>query len=121
MLRMGRMCRIWWTFGLAVGCSTAGVRDTFAAVKTDIVELVNGDRITCEIKKLDRGKLTVKTDGLGTLSIEWDDIQHISSKARYDVQLASGTGRSARLSGPTSAPSMSSRARKPNGSRSGTS
>ena len=90
MLRMGRMCRIWWTFGLAVVCSVAGVRDTFAAAKTDIVELVNGDRITCEIKKLDRGKLTVKTDGLGTLSIEWDDIQHISSKARYDVQLASG-------------------------------
>ena len=26
MLRMGRMCRIWWTFGLAVVCSVAGVR-----------------------------------------------------------------------------------------------
>ena len=90
MLRMGRMCRIWWTFGLAVVCSVAGVRDTFAAAKTDIVELVNGDRITCEIKKLDRGKLSVKTDGLGTISIEWDDILYVTSKARYDVQLASG-------------------------------
>ena len=110
MLRMGRMCRIWWTFGLAVVCSAAGVRDTFAAVKTDIVELVNGDRITCEIKKLDRGKLTVKTDGLGTISIEWDDILHITSKARLRrPACVRGTGRSARLSGPTSEPSMSSR------------
>jgi hypothetical protein len=90
MVKMSRTCRTWWTFGLAVVCSVAGVRDAFAAAKTDVVELVNGDRITCEIKKLDRGKLTVKTDGLGTISIEWDDILHITSKARYDVELASG-------------------------------
>jgi hypothetical protein len=62
----------------------------FAAAKTDIVELVNGDRITCEIKKLERGKLTVKTDGIGTIAIEWDDIQRLSSLARYDIELASG-------------------------------
>jgi hypothetical protein len=61
-----------------------------AAVKTDVVELKNGDRITCEIKKLDRGKLTVKTDGIGTLSIEWDDIDRIASAASYDVELTSG-------------------------------
>ena len=52
MVRMSRTCRMWWTFGLVVVCSVAGVRDTFAAAKTDVVELVNGDRITCEIKKL---------------------------------------------------------------------
>ena len=89
-MRMSRISRMWWTFGLTIVCSGAGLRDVFAATKTDIIELVNGDRITCEIKKLDRGKLTVKTDGLGTISIEWDDIVHITSKARYDVELASG-------------------------------
>ncbi len=46
----------------------------FAGPKTDIIELLNGDRITCEIQKLERGKLTVKTDGLGTISIEWNDV-----------------------------------------------
>jgi hypothetical protein len=90
MVRMSRTCRMWWTFELAVVCSVAGVQDAFAAAKTDVVELINGDRITCEVKKLDRGKLIVKTDGLGTISIEWDDILHITSKARYDVELASG-------------------------------
>lgn len=62
-----------------------------AAAKTDVVELVNGDRITCEIRKLERGKLTVKTDGLGTLSIEWDDVARVTSMATYDVELSSGT------------------------------
>ena len=61
-----------------------------AAVKTDVVELLNGDRITCEIKKLDRGKLTVKTDGIGTISIEWNDIARVASGAIYDVELNSG-------------------------------
>jgi hypothetical protein len=64
--------------------------NTFAAAKTDIVELVNGDRITCEIKKLERGKLTVKTDGLGTIAIEWDDIQRLTSNARFDIERKSG-------------------------------
>jgi hypothetical protein len=61
-----------------------------AAPKTDLVELRNGDRITCEIRKLERGKLTVKTDGIGTLGIEWDDIDRVSSAATYDIELASG-------------------------------
>ena len=78
MLRMGRISRMWWTFGLAVVCSVAGVREAFAAAKTDVVELVNGDRITCEIKKLDRGKLSVKTDGLGT---------HLDRVGRHPVHL----------------------------------
>jgi hypothetical protein len=61
-----------------------------AAAKTDLVELLNGDRITCEIRKLDRGKLTVKTDGIGTIAIEWDDVSRITSAERFDVELASG-------------------------------
>jgi hypothetical protein len=62
-----------------------------AAQKTDIIELVNGDRITCEIQKMDRGKVSAKTDGLGTLSIEWDDVMRVASIAVYDVELESGT------------------------------
>ena len=61
-----------------------------AAQKTDIVELANGDRVTCEIQKLDRGKLTVKTDGIGTISIEWNDVARVTSAASYDVELESG-------------------------------
>jgi hypothetical protein len=52
-----------------------------SAQKTDVVELLNGDRVTCEIQKLSRGKLTVKTDGIGTISIEWDDVERVTSTA----------------------------------------
>ena len=44
------------------------------AQKTDIVTLVNGDTLTCEIKLLDRGRLQVSTDHLGTVNIEWDKV-----------------------------------------------
>lgn len=76
---------------LAAAVLVALARPCLAAVKTDIVELTNGDRITCEIQKLERGKLTVKTDGVGTISIEWDDIARVSSlTTQYDVELSSG-------------------------------
>jgi hypothetical protein len=68
----------------------AGAAAAIAAPKTDVIELVNGDRITCEITRLERGKLTVETDGLGTIAIEWDDIDRVTSKASYDIELATG-------------------------------
>ena len=43
-----------------------------AREKTDVVILKNGDRITGEIKKLDRGKLKLKTDDMSTVYIELD-------------------------------------------------
>jgi hypothetical protein len=61
-----------------------------AAQRTDVVELLNGDRITCEIRTLDRGKLTVKTDGIGTIAIEWDDVARVTSASSFDVELSSG-------------------------------
>jgi hypothetical protein len=61
-----------------------------ARPKTDIVVLTNDDRITCEIKKLERGKLTVKTDGMGTISIKWDHVQSVTSNFGFRVELDSG-------------------------------
>jgi hypothetical protein len=58
--------------------------------KIDRLEMVNGDTLTCEVISLDHGKLTVKTDGLGTLSIEWGKVQRVVSPASYQVELSSG-------------------------------
>jgi hypothetical protein len=60
------------------------------AQKTDIITLVNGDRITCELKELERGLLRVKTDSAGTLYVEWQDIVSIVSDKHYSVETASG-------------------------------
>lgn len=61
------------------------------AVKTDLVFLNNGDRITCEIKQLSRGILKVKTDDIGTVNVEWEDVDSLYSKFQFRVEEASGT------------------------------
>ena len=60
------------------------------AQKTDVITLVNGDRITCEIKELERGLLRVKTDSAGTLYVEWLDIVTVRSDKHFFVETASG-------------------------------
>ena len=60
------------------------------AEKTDVVFLHNGDRITGEVKGLSRGKLEFKTDHMGTVFIEWDDIRKIISPTGQAVELANG-------------------------------
>ncbi len=57
---------------------------TFAA-KTDTLTMNNGDRITCEIKTLNFGKLTVKTSDLGTLSIKWLSVDFVESKQVLEI------------------------------------
>ncbi len=61
-----------------------------ARPKTDIVMLRNGDRISCEIKKLSRGLLQVSTDDMGTISIEWLKIASIASTAWFEVETTIG-------------------------------
>ena len=54
--------------------------------KTDLIYLNNGDRITGEIKQMDRGILQLKTDGLSTVNIEWADIDSVNSVYQFRVE-----------------------------------
>ncbi len=58
--------------------------------KTDVVVLENGDHLTGEVKRLERGKLVFKTDSLGTVEIEWDDILSVTSAQEFEVELETG-------------------------------
>jgi len=60
------------------------------AEKTDIVVLKNGDKITGEVKSLERGKLSFSTDSMGTVSIEWEDIEAVLSETGQAVELTNG-------------------------------
>jgi hypothetical protein len=60
------------------------------AQKTDTVVLLNGDHYTCEIKRLERGLLTVSTDDVGTLEIKWLKIASVKSPTPFDVETESG-------------------------------
>jgi hypothetical protein len=60
------------------------------AAKTDVVFLKNGDRVTGEIKNLFRGRLEFKTDHMGTLLIDWEDIREIISDTGQSIELTNG-------------------------------
>lgn len=60
------------------------------AQKSDVVVLKNGDKITGEVKSLLRGKLEFSTDSMGTVFIEWKDIEAVISDTSQSLELANG-------------------------------
>ena len=64
--------------------------DATARQKTDVVVINNGDRVTCEIKELSRGKLEINTDAMETIYIEWDHIKALQSGFYYRVGSSDG-------------------------------
>ena len=60
------------------------------AAKTDGVIVVNGDRLTGEVKSLERGKLRFKTAATDTISIEWDEVVHLTSNQNIQVETEGG-------------------------------
>jgi hypothetical protein len=58
--------------------------------KTDVVILYNGDRITGEVKSLDGGMLSLSTDSMGTVKIEWQDIARVESKYFHEIRTSDG-------------------------------
>ena len=74
------------TAGLFAGFLLAG-QPLAAAEKTDVVFLKNGDRITGEVKALEHGRLTFKTDSMSTIYIEWEDVERLTSTQNLEVEL----------------------------------
>ncbi len=58
------------------------------AQKNDTVVLLNNNIITGEIKKLEQGQLTFKTDGMGTVYIKAEEIKSMKSNKRFQIQLS---------------------------------
>ena len=76
---------------IATGSVVASLAATpLSAQKVDTVVIRNGDRIVGEIKALDRGALTYKTDDVGILTIKWDKIDRIVSPRYFEVEDQSG-------------------------------
>ncbi|MDH3196681.1 MAG: hypothetical protein OEO21_00410 [Candidatus Krumholzibacteria bacterium] len=73
-----------------VNLPLAAATDVFARAKTDVVVVLNGDHVTCEIKELQRGMLTVKTDDMGTLDIKWEKVIGLESGYYFRVEVSSG-------------------------------
>ena len=85
MLRLRRAALI-----VLVLCCALGVARPAWAEKTDYIVLVNGDRLTGEVKMLSKGQLKISTDDLGTLYMEWDKVVAISTLGTFDVATRDG-------------------------------
>jgi Protein of unknown function, DUF481 len=71
----------------------------FAREKTDEVVMKNGDRLTCEIKGLSAGVLSVKLSyAQGTTGIEWAQVARLESNQLFLVQTEDGTVYTGKLS-----------------------
>jgi hypothetical protein len=72
--------------GLLAPCLAGLLASTaYGAAKTDVVVLKNGDRLTGDVEQLERGRLQLKTDDLGTVEIEWDKVASVAAIAPFDV------------------------------------
>jgi len=69
----------------------SGLTQAWAGPKVDVVVLDNGDRLTCEIKQLERGRLTMSTDALDTVRVYSGRIREIVSPRQFEVERADGT------------------------------
>ena len=66
--------------------------------KSDVLVMKNGDRITCEVKRLDAGVLYVNLDYVdGTVAIDWRKVGHVESEGLFLVQLQDGSVYSGRV------------------------
>lgn len=61
-----------------------------AAPKVDVVVLDNGDRLTCEIKLLDRGRMKVSTDAFDSIQVYWGRVRSVVSPRTFEVELIDG-------------------------------
>jgi hypothetical protein len=73
-----------------VACFAVLAARPAAAQRTDVVVLDNGDHITGENKELTAGRLSFKTDNLGTVSIEWDTILSITATRLFELETGDG-------------------------------
>jgi len=63
---------------------------TVWADKTDIVQLLNGNRVTGEVKSLIFGILKYSTDSMGTVKIDWEDVVSVESNQYLEIELTNG-------------------------------
>lgn len=69
----------------------AGVLAAGDHTKTDILHMKNGDKITCEIKSLEHGVLTVKMDYVSSdVAINWEKVQRLESKQMFVLETRKG-------------------------------
>lgn len=76
------------TILLALG--VGGVASFALAQKTDVITLLNGDRVTGEIKYYKQGRITIDTSHSGWINVKWNKILSVESDKMFDVETIDG-------------------------------
>jgi hypothetical protein len=76
----------------SIACLAIFVSSALAgAPKHHVIVLANGDRITGEVKLLERGRLQFSTDDAGTISIEWPKLNELTAAPeQFEVETTVG-------------------------------
>jgi hypothetical protein len=89
-------------FALSAILTYATTAHASSREKIDIVYMQNGDKITCEIRSLEQGQLTVKPDYTNsTVVIDWKKVDHVESSQSFLVSEPDGTLHTGSLSSNT--------------------
>jgi hypothetical protein len=75
---------------VAIALALPVTATTDAQGRSDVVTLANGDRITGEVVRLDRGRLDYKTDDASTLYLEWDKVSRLVATRQVEVLTTDG-------------------------------
>lgn len=61
------------------------------AQRRDVVVMKNGDRISGEIKRIERGQLYIETPyAVDSIPVDWLQVERVESSARYRIELDDG-------------------------------
>lgn len=58
---------------------------------TDVVTFANGNKLIGEVKSLERGKLSFKTESTGTIEIEWEDVTSLLTEQNFQFEMVDGS------------------------------
>jgi hypothetical protein len=68
-------------------------------LKTDVIVMKNGDKITCEIRSLEQGQLTIKQDyANSTVVFDWKQVDHIETNQPFVIVDTKGNAFSGAIS-----------------------
>ncbi len=59
-------------------------------LRAEVVVMKNGDRITGSVVKLENGKLTLKSEYAGPITLPWDAVESLSGKTALNFALSDG-------------------------------
>ena len=88
---IGAPCRLPKRICLAALVTLFGISTLAARQNNDVVIMKNGDRITCEIKRLENGILYINPPyALDTYGVDWNQVERVESTQAYRVTLTNG-------------------------------